>query len=141
MATAKQIAWRKKFAAMAKAGTLKKKRKANPAKKTAAKKTVKRKAPVKKITVSAPSRATGRKPTARLKARRSANTKPGVYPNPSARAFNTSARKSPSHPVYEMNDNGTVKRLLCCFTNAKDAKEYAKAWSAANQKPAAYEKK
>lgn len=36
MATAKQLAWRKKFAAMAKAGTLKKKSKRNPAAKKAA---------------------------------------------------------------------------------------------------------
>jgi hypothetical protein len=35
MATAKQIAWRKKFAALAKAGKLTKKRKASPAKKKA----------------------------------------------------------------------------------------------------------
>jgi uncharacterized protein (DUF736 family) len=37
MATAKQIAWRKKFAALAKAGKLTKKRKASPARKVAAK--------------------------------------------------------------------------------------------------------
>lgn len=79
MATAKQLAWRKEFAAKSKAGTLTKKRKTNPAKKTAVKR---KRTPVKKIAVSAPSRATGAKPTKRLKARRAANTKPGMYPNP-----------------------------------------------------------
>jgi hypothetical protein len=81
MATAKQIAWRKKFAAMAKAGTLTKKRKAktNPAAK-------KRAAPKTKA-VSRPSQATGAAPSKRLKSRRKANTVPGMFPNPKARKY------------------------------------------------------
>lgn len=103
MATAKQLAARKLFAARAKAGLLqgnKKKR----AKKTAehyerpgliskveaaeaalriAKKHAARKAnPAKKKAISRPSQATGKRPTKRLVDRRRANTVPGTFPNP-----------------------------------------------------------
>jgi len=110
MATAKQIAARKLFAARARAGTL---RKAGRTKKVAAdsskytasyseveraeaalrlaqkhaarKKAALKSNPTKKRAISRPSQATGKPPTKRLKARRKANVVPGAFPNPSFR--------------------------------------------------------
>ena len=79
MATAKQLAALKKGRAKLAAKRGKKK---TTAKKRKAK-TVKRKAiKRKKVSVNAKSRATGKKPSKRLKARRRKNTVKGCYPNP-----------------------------------------------------------
>ena len=108
MATAKQIAWRKQFAKMAKSGAFKKKATAhkNPARK-------RRKAPP-KVAVNAPSRATHKKPSPRLKARRAANTRPGVYPNPRPKRTQVC--------VYT-----ATGALIAQFANRKLAMEYARA--------------
>lgn len=111
MATAKQIAARKLFAARAKAGTLK--RKKNPARKAATKK-----APAKKRAINRPSQATGKPPTARLKARRRANTVPGAFPNP----------RNDSRLNYEVvytapESHGYV--LDAAFVHRHDAQKYA----------------
>jgi hypothetical protein len=129
MATAKQIAWRKKFAAMAKAGTLKKKaatkRKTNPARK---------KAPTKRVGVSAkkyisrPSQATGKTPTKRLKARRAVSPRTGAFPNPAARSLYT---------VHRADANGQPVYHIAHFNKLSDAKEYAKAYANAHKVPVA----
>lgn len=74
------MATEKQLAALAKARAARKK-------KTKAKPVAKKR--VKKIAVNAPSRATGKKPSPRLKARRQKNkTAPkGYYPNPSVREY------------------------------------------------------
>ena len=76
-----QLAAQKKFAAMAKARAGKKKA---ASKKKPAKKTVK-----KKVAVTAPSRATGKAPSTRLKKRRTKNKRApaGFYPNPCTNGY------------------------------------------------------
>lgn len=90
MATAKQIAWRKKFAAMAKAGTLKrgtKKRRKNPA--PGVSDTTYDRNPRKKKSATRPSQATGKAPTKRLVARRkkTARVPEGFFANPSKQTY------------------------------------------------------
>lgn len=65
-----------------------------PARKVAAKKTARKKA------ITAPSRATGRAPSKRLKARRSANTKKGYFPNPATNW---------THGIIQTAEHGAAK--------------------------------
>lgn len=58
------------------------KKKAAPRKKSAAKKKTTAR---KKVAINAPSRATGKPPSKRLRSRRARNTVPGAYPNPAPR--------------------------------------------------------
>lgn len=113
MATAKkpsvaQLAARKRFAEMAKAGVFTKSagRRKNPAKKRAAK------------PVTRPSQASGKKPTKRLVARRVATKKApaGFFANPKKREFG----------VYLKSSSGVLKPYAK-FPDKKKAVEYAQA--------------
>ncbi len=112
MATAKQLAWRKEFATRVKAGTLK----TNPTKRKA----TKRRGPSK---VNAPSQAKPHlKPTPRLKARRRANTKPGMYPNP--------VRSAGGFPIKVQVWSSAKWKTIATFAEPSRAGEYAKAINA-----------
>lgn len=78
------------------------KKKAAPRKKTAAKKKA---AAKKRIAINAPSRATGKPPSKRLRSRRARNTVPGAYPNPKAR------KRTVSHNIYALAMYGGEPRL------------------------------
>lgn len=124
MATAKQLAWRKKFAAMARAGTLRK----NPTKK---KSVVRKVATTKKIT--RPSQATKTKPTRRLVARRKATllAPPGYFANPekTQKQLRESAKKGNLHQfAIWVTDTKTGKRIAG-FVNRIHAIEYAHAYA------------
>jgi hypothetical protein len=110
MATAKQIAWRKKFAAMAKAGAFKK----NPAakKKPAAKSA--------RSYVNRPSQITKTAPTKRLKARRVKNVPgSGYFPNPGKLQ-----KPLMKYEVHSQTSDGKWTRLAI-FATATSAKQYA----------------
>lgn len=142
MATAKQLAWRKKFAAMAKAGTLKK-RKANPAKKrVAAKKTVARVGVTAKRYVKRPSQITRAAPTKRLVKRRTkvvAKPKKGYFPNP----YYPATKKTPDSSKFPFQvqcgnsiaSNSGVWKILACFATKEGAYAYARAYHKAHNVP------
>lgn len=56
-------------------------------KRVAKRKVTRRKVAKKKVSVNAPSRRTGKAPSARLKKRRAKNTRSGYYPNPAHKAY------------------------------------------------------
>lgn len=89
MATAKQLA------ALAKA-------RAARAKKA---KTAAKKKPTKKVSVNAPSRATGKTPSKRLQSRRRKNVTPGYFPNPAKKKVAPAKTK--------------IVNLLCAFKGGK----------------------
>lgn len=122
MATAAQIAHRKRFAEMVRSGAFKKRSK-NPAKKSAAKK-----APRRIKSLNQPSQATGKKPTKRLVARRkkTAAAPRGYYANPKKVAVlgNSSGFK---HRVYQITATG--RKLIAGFMSRADATAYAQAFA------------
>lgn len=107
--TAKQLAARKRFAEMARSGAFKRKRAANPARKTAATKVarkVARKRPVSKQT------------TITKVERR-------VYANPKSRSAG-GAHKPRSYAVHRAT-NGVAGQLLATFPKKSDAVQYGRA--------------
>lgn len=104
MATAKQLAWRKKFAAMAKAGTLKKKSRRNPA--------MKKTAPAKRAVSRVVSRAN---PVKRKVAVKSTASNP--------------RKSSTLYVVYAATLDGKPKYDIAKFREKKLAMQYAKAYS------------
>ena len=110
MATAKQIAWRKKFAAMAKAGTLTKKRRTRKAN------------PLTRVRVNSPSMATGDAPSKRLVKRRKKTAKApaGYYANPRG-GFKV-----------EVKTTGGRFRCVATFGKSGEAESYARALHRAN---------
>ncbi len=135
MATAKQIAWRKKFAALSKAGKLPKKkaaaRKKNPAKKT----TIPRAGVSKTAYVARDSQATRKAPSPRLKARRKLAVKPGkpsgYFPNPVAGRVTKS--KLPANFPYVVQFKNPLGNWhsLSAFKDKSAAFQYAKAYAVA----------
>lgn len=121
MATAKQIAARKLFAQRAKSGEFKR----NPTKRAKAR------ASAQKIAVNAPSRTTGKKPSARLKERRAANTRKGYYPNPVEKIGTRKAPfahdPSPFHTAHYSVIDMETSHIVADFPKQKSAVEYAQA--------------
>lgn len=141
MATAKkpspaQLAARKRFAEMAKAGVFAKKaaRKRNPAKKRAA-----TKKPAKPV--SRPSQATGKRPSKRLvdRRQRTAKAPAGFYANPRKKAtrklstMKSALAKGAEVWTATVNRMGVDKnKFLASFASEKLAQEYGRAYADAH---------